>query len=78
MTLVSKSRLAELEKKEADAAEVRKDRVRDLRNFKLTTYGLIIAAIFGVIATYFFEKAVAVKKLVRFHAACNPLGVYFL
>lgn len=57
--VVSKTRLAELEKAAADAKEDAKTRAAEKRNFKLTVYGLVIAGIIGMVATHFFEKAVA-------------------
>lgn len=53
--VVSKKRLAELEKASSDAIEDGKTRAAEKRNFKLTTYGLILATVVGIIATHFVE-----------------------
>jgi dGTP triphosphohydrolase len=55
--VVSKKRLAELEKASADAFEDSKTRAAEKRNFKLTTWGLILATILGVVATHYIEHS---------------------
>jgi hypothetical protein len=55
--VVSKARLAELEKASAEAAIERNTRAAEKRNFKLTTWGLILVTILGVVLTHFVEHA---------------------